>query len=267
MRKALLLICLLLAFCGASFAQKLTAKQVKTLNSQITKLQQEINRLNKKLKATKAKAARTAIIDKLDADRAQLAKLKASLAPKPAPAPKPAKHAPTFEAFAEATNEVEELIPVSPEVEAREKFYSRTKNEVGLMGGFFAGATTWLGEVRFNVRKIIGPTTLSVRAATGLALSREQDRRFLPLNLDLIFSFPPGWFSGVENYLGAGLNYLVLTTGSKQGTFGGEAFYGIQSEGFGGMLFGELGYAIMRTGFSPSHKGVTVLVGYRLALF
>jgi hypothetical protein len=71
----------------------------------------------------------------------------------------------------------------------------------------------------------------------------------------------------VENYLGVGLNYLVLTTGRRSGTVGGEAFYGIQSEGFGGMVFGEIGYAIMRTGFSASYKGASVLAGYRKPLF
>jgi hypothetical protein len=69
--------------------------------------------------------------------------------------------------------------------------------------------------------------------------------------------------TGVENYLGAGLNYTVLTTGRVMGDLGGQVFYGVDSNGFGGTLFCEVGLAMLRTGFSPSQRGVTLLFGYR----
>jgi hypothetical protein len=249
---------------GASFAQKLTPQQISKINTQIIKLQKEVGRLNKKLAATKPKKDRGIIIDKIDANKSKLNKLKQQINPKPAVKRPPS---PTFEAFPEATLEAEEKTGISSEAESRVRFYSRSKSEVGGVAGFFGGATAFLGEIRFSLGRVLGPATLSLRASTGLAQSKEMDRRFVPLNLDLLFSFPPGWFSGVENYLGVGLNYLVLTTGRRSGTVGGEAFYGIQSEGFGGMVFGEIGYAIMRTGFSASYKGVSVLAGYRKSLF
>ena len=88
-------------------------------------------------------------------------------------------------------------------------------------------------------------------------------RRFAPVMFDIVLNFPAGWFTGVENYLGGGLNYVVKMTGQTAGTVGGQIFYGIESEGFGGKLFGEIGWAALRTGFSPSQKGTTILFGYR----
>lgn len=121
--------------------------------------------------------------------------------------------------------------------------------------GFFAGATTFLAEARFHLKYIFGPATTAARLGLGLAQSRNTDQRYVPVTFDLIFNFPAGRLTGVENYLGGGLN--------SAGNFGGELFYGVQSEGFGGMVFGELGYAILRNGAAPSHKGVTALVGWR----
>jgi hypothetical protein len=79
----------------------------------------------------------------------------------------------------------------------------------------------------------------------------------------MTYNFPPDWFSGVENYLGFGLNYVVLTTGRVSGSAGGQVLYGVESEGFDGRLFGEIGYGIVRTGFSASQRGLTVMAGYR----
>ncbi|MFC1511272.1 hypothetical protein ACFL5U_02690 [Candidatus Margulisiibacteriota bacterium] len=135
--------------------------------------------------------------------------------------------------------------------------------EVGGSVGVFAGATSVSGEIRFPLLHVFGPARTSVRVAGGFAQSGDTGRRYVPVHLAGIFNFPAGWFTGVENYLGAGLNYVVYTTGRTTGSIGGELFYGVESEGFGGKLFGEMGYGMLRTGFSPSHKGMTLLVGYR----
>jgi len=44
---------------------------------------------------------------------------------------------------------------------------------------------------------------------------------------------------------------------------GGQIFYGVEGAGFNGILFGEVGYAILRTGFSDARKGTIVQVGFR----
>ena len=110
---------------------------------------------------------------------------------------------------------------------------------------------------------IVGPAKTSLRASGSFSQTENADRRYAFAACDGILNFPAGWLTGVENYLGAGLNYTGLTSGPRSGTFGGQLFYGIESEGFGGRIFGEMGWAILRTGFSPSCRGVSVLIGYR----
>ncbi|MGB9613840.1 MAG: hypothetical protein ACPL4K_06705, partial [Candidatus Margulisiibacteriota bacterium] len=240
------------------FAQNLSSKQLKQIKSEIEKAKKEIIRLEKKLKVTKNKKLRGIIVDKIDIYRAQIKKLESRSKPQPKVAVEP--------------KEVPKYLPISPEVveeaiittevitSEKEK---RFKQEVGAVFGLFSGATLFAVEARFSLPYVFGPVLTTSRLALGLAQSKDMDRRYVPINFDFILKFPPGWFSGVENYLGAGLNYVAYTSGGRSGTFGGQAFYGVESEGFGGMVFGELGYGVLRTGFSPSHKGVTVLVGYR----
>ncbi|MDD5594157.1 MAG: hypothetical protein PHG97_05415 [Candidatus Margulisbacteria bacterium] len=262
MSKKLLVVFLLVAglLLSASYAQKLTPQTIKKTKAEIVKLQDEVSRLKTKLKTAKTKQLKTDILDKIDLDQARIAKLKKLIYPKPA-----AKKRLTRAATVEAISTLEAIGPeetVSTE-SGRERRKIGIRTEIGVVGGFFAGTTGLLGEVRVPLNVILGPAATALRASGGLAQTISTDRRFVPLNLDLIFNFPPGWFSGVENYVGAGLNYVVLTTGQKQGTVGGELFYGIQSEGFGGIVFGEMGFGILRTGFSPSSKGVTIMVGFR----
>ena len=262
-KKIFLWLSILALLAGVVFAQALSPKEIAGHKAQIAKNQKEIARLKKKLAVTKDKKLKIVIMDKIDLFQGQINKINNKLYPKKAgkKAPvAPVEPFPTIEAMPEEMG-------VSPEAEAELKPARRSfKHEVGGAFGFFAGATTLMGEVRFPLSYVIGPATTSLRLATGLAQSRETDRRFVPLNFDVILDFPPGWLSGVENYLGAGLNYVALTTGGKAGTVGGEIFYGVQSEGFDGMVFGELGYGILRTGFSASHKGATALFGYRKPL-
>lgn len=161
-----------------------------------------------------------------------------------------------------------EMITAETKVEADElpeklEFQPQFKFEIGASSGLLAGATAFLGEARIPLRYVYGPATSSFRVALGYAQSKDGTRRYIPLQLDGILNFPPGIISGIENYLGMGLNYVLLTSGRTAGTIGGEVFYGVESEGFGGKLFGEMGYGMLRTGFSPMHNGVSLLIGYR----
>jgi hypothetical protein len=229
-------------------------------------LQKDNERLKKKLPTAKAQQLRTDILDKIDANTGKINKLKKKLPP--APAAKP-KALPSQGAVPLVTPEAGlEEGPASAEAESGAKVrIGGIKYEVGAVYGFFAGATTFLGEVRVPLRFVFGPATTALRLATGLAQSRDADKRYVPVNLDLVFNFPPGWFTGVENYIGCGLNYVALMSGRQPGTIGGELFYGVVSDGFGGVVFGELGYAMLRSENNPSHKGVTALVGYRHTIF
>ncbi|MFA5840437.1 MAG: hypothetical protein WC890_07335 [Candidatus Margulisiibacteriota bacterium] len=128
--------------------------------------------------------------------------------------------------------------------------------EMGAVGGIFCGAAALNAEIRFPLKQVFGPTTTSLRLLFGMAQSNDQLTRYFPLQVDYIFNFAPGYLSAVENYVGMGLSYA--------GGVGGQAFYGVQSDGFTGKLFGEFGYGLLNSGLSStSHNGVTVLLGYR----
>ena len=266
---AFLLLCLFGS--GAVLAQTLTKNEITKQKKQLAKLGNDVNRLQKRLKSAKNKQLKSDIKDKISLEQAQIKRIKQKLYPKTVMPKKVGVATPEALPGSELLGTLEaggEEVGVSLEAESKTRISTGGLwYEVGGSTGFFAGTTAFLGEIRVPLRLIFGPATTAVRLATGLAQNNEGDRRLVPVNLDLIFNFPPGWFTGVENYIGAGLNYVALTTGRKQGTVGGEAFYGIVSDGFGGIVYGEVGYAIMRTGFSPSYKGATVLVGYRKALF
>ena len=235
---------------AAAFAQQ---TQATTSAKQMVKLQNEINRLRSKLTKTKNKKLRDQILDQIDLYQKQLNQLKK----------------PTVKKIAkEKITPVEEFI-ASPEVEEKavevkvEETEKRFKINIGGRVGIFGETSAYMGEIRFPLRFIIGPATTTFRISTGLAQNFDMGRRYLPVNADLIFNFPPGWLSDTQNYLGFGLNYVALTSGRVAGSVGGQAVYGIESEGFGGTVFGEVGYGMLETGVSPSKKGITVMMGYR----
>lgn len=256
-----MLLFILLLITTAGLAQKLSIKEIKNDKSQVVKLQKEIDRLKLKLKKTKAKQLKSDINDKIDLDQAKIVKIKNILYPKPKK--KPAVKLPVRPPTAEAMPSLE----AGPEENVTREVVKARKiglnYEAGLQGGVFAGTTGFFAGARAPLGIVLGPAVTTLRLSCGLAQTMDTGRRYVPVCLDLIFNFPPGWFSGVENYLGGGLNYTVLTTGRQQGTFGGELFYGIQSEGFGGIVFGELGFAILRSGSAPSNSGLIVMVGFR----
>jgi hypothetical protein len=261
----LLLVLLFTASAGWSAPQELTLKQIRSMKSQIVNLQKDINRLSRKLKTTKDKRLRAVIIDKIGWEQAKIYTLKNILyprAPKEPAQPKPqtlakqlpvAATVPSLEAGPE-----ESLTREAVKIKRLGISY-----DAGLHGGVFAGTGGFFAGARVPLGFVLGPAVTALRLSAGLTQTMSSDRRYLPVSLDLVFNFPPGVFSGVENYLGGGLNYTVLATGRKQGTVGGQLFYGVQSDGFGGIVFGELGFAILRSGSFPSNSGLIVMAGFR----
>jgi len=260
----LLLMVMLLQF--TAFAQNGEIDREEEINNQLLKIQKEIDRLESKLKMISAPQRRAAINELIDGHRARMKKLEAELEEiydallqdTPFPEVKVSATPEVLPYVPEAITE--EGAPLEGAVMENRKHF---KFEIGGTVGLFAGATGMFGEIRLPLNYVLGPATSSLRLAGGLAQSEDESRRYAPVNVDGVLNFPPGWFTGVENYLGAGLNYVVLTSGRKEGTVGGEVFYGIEGEGFGGKLFGEMGWGVLRTGFTPSHKGTTIMFGYR----
>lgn len=244
MKKTLIFLLFILLLPLASLAQPVETNREIEIQEQIVKVEEEIDRLSGKLKLAGTAVKKEQLKSLIFGHEARLAKLKSELEDLKKP---------------KVEEVVVEQIPTKEAV-VKEPWI---KFEIGGMGGVFAAATGIFGEIRLPMALVYGPATSSLRLAGSYAQSENTARRYATLHADGIFNFPPGVITGVENYLGAGLNYVVLTTGRTAGTVGGELFYGIDGKGFGGKLFAELGYAILRTGFSPSHKGATVLVGYR----
>lgn len=265
-KKSVLLILVMSLLQVGAFAQNEEGEREEQINRQITKIQKEIKRLEKKLEGISSPSRRIKIKELIAGHKARIGKLeteeeellKAAFQEISGPAIQ-----------VTATPEVLPYIPEDSEEEPLPKEMDeggaekRFRFEIGGSTGFFAAATGAIGEIRIALPFVFGPATSTLRLAGGLAQSEDRNRRYAPLFIDGILNFPPGWFTDVENYFGAGLNYVVLTSGGKAGTIGGEIFYGVESTGFGGKLFGELGWGILRTGFSPSHRGFIILVGYR----
>lgn len=132
--------------------------------------------------------------------------------------------------------------------------------ELGLAAGLFANLPSVAGEVRFH--KFLGIDGTAVKA--GLRYAEGKDANQLNRKSALVFA------DGIVNlnsgtgaifYLGGGLNYLAYTTGQVSGTVGGEVYLGIQE----GPFYGEAGYSAIRTGFSPSYKGLILNIGLKWA--
>ena len=228
-------------------------------------LTKEIASLNKRFDRARSKTEQNNIAKQILGYKAEAAAIKNRLYPKKVV---PARPAATMEAERISriiSLEAEDFV-TAPQETAENIERQKFRHSVGIGGGFFGGTTSFFGGARFPLKVVFGPALMSIRVGAGLAQSRDAGTRYYPATFDFLFCFPPGWLTGTDNYIGFGLNYVVSTTLGKAGTVGGEIFYGVESEGFGGIVFGEVGYSILRTGFSPSHKGGTVLVGMRKVL-
>jgi hypothetical protein len=115
----------------------------------------------------------------------------------------------------------------------------------------------------------LGVKDSALKTGIAYALGKDQDRvernNYL-VYVDGIYMLPfiINGYGDNKPYLGGGLNYLVLTSGSKSGTVGGEAYLGIESHLQNwDKHYAEVGYSAIRTGFSPTYKGLYFTVGYR----
>ena len=132
--------------------------------------------------------------------------------------------------------------------------------ELGLAAGLFANIPSVAGEVRFH--KFLGIDGTAVKAGLRYAQGKDANevaRKSALVFADGIINLNSG--PGAIYYLGGGLNYLAYTTGQVSGTVGGEMYLGVQE----GAFYGEAGYGAIRTGFSPSYKGLILNIGLKWA--
>jgi len=267
--KRWLIVVLITGFCLSQLViAKTDEQEVKEIKAQISKIRVQISQIKNKAKSA-PKAKQKKFQNEIDSYQVRIDKLIGKLAAlekqKIAKQKKLGRQTALSQTLEVIDSEEVVEIPsfetesVSPII--REK---RTLFQVGGNIGLFAGVMGGIGELRLPLGKIVGPAKLALRFSGGLLQNDDMSKRYAPIMFDCLLNFPAGWFTGVENYLGIGGNYICRMTGGQAGTIGGQLCYGIESDGFGGKLYGELGWAILRTGFSPSQKGTTVLFGYRL---
>jgi hypothetical protein len=130
--------------------------------------------------------------------------------------------------------------------------------DIGLMAGLFAGLPALTGEIKFHKFLDIDAAVakLGVRYAQGDDADKVL-RKYALVFADGVVDLNAG--PGTILYAAGGVNYLAYTTGKKQGTLGGEAYLGIREGG----LYAEAGYGAIRTGFSPTSKGLILSVGFK----
>jgi len=130
--------------------------------------------------------------------------------------------------------------------------------EVGLAAGLFANIPSAAGEIRFH--KVLGLDGTAVKAGLRFAEGKDANevtRKNALIFADGIFNLNKG---PARSFIWAGgSNYLAYTTGQTNGTVGGEVYLGVQE----GSFYAEAGYAAIRTGFSPSYKGIDLNLGFK----
>jgi hypothetical protein len=261
--RLIVLLFFVLIFFGTCLAQTTTEVSVEKiitieatarkvpLETQINQLRQKIDQLERSVRGIKIAKEKTRVKKIIAQYRWELEGLEA-------------QRIPILSIAAAVSQETEKA------TEGIEQKYVARKRRftINLAGGFFSGVMGVNAGLIFPQRiPKIGPSSSALRITCGLAQNLDGKRKYLPLAVDGILNFPAGWITGEDSYVGVGINYTLLTTGRKAGTFGGEIFYGVVSEGFGGNIFGELGYGALRSGISPQQDGVSLLVGYQKEIF
>lgn len=137
--------------------------------------------------------------------------------------------------------------------------------EFGFSAGLLAGIPGAYAELRWN-----NPFTLEfasiktgVMYADGKDTSGTERKHFL-IFTDGVYRFVAASADNIGTYIGGGINYLAMTSGRVSGTVGGEVYLGLESKmSKGEYLYVEMGYGAVRTGFSPTYKGLGATVGFR----
>lgn len=137
--------------------------------------------------------------------------------------------------------------------------------ELGISLGLIANIPGGYAELRWNRPLDLDPVGIK----TGVAYADGKDangveRRHALIFADGVWHLNPPGTDGVGTYIGGGLNYLVLTSGHISGAVAGEAYFGLESRmGKTEFLYAEFGFGAIRTGVSPSYKGLNATVGYQ----
>ena len=241
---------------------------LKQLHNKEARIVKEIARLNQKVVQGVSSTDKVKIAALVKGYKARLAKIQEKIIQLGGAISQSGATAPLFGVVTPEVGQadLEGLPGFSIEAVAPKSFLASALNfEVEGRVGLFSRAMSAFGGIRLPLGFIVGPARSALRLAVGYTQPEDIARRYVLVQADGILNYPAGWLTGVENYLGLGVNYVVLTSDRVAGTVGGECFYGIDSDGFGGKLYGELGYGyIGLAGATPAYHGLTLMMGYRL---
>ena len=137
--------------------------------------------------------------------------------------------------------------------------------EIGLAGGYIAGATGIGGQLGFyRPFDLVGMLLrLSAAYATDTKDTSGATRKNAIAAIDMIYKLNPPGTKGIRSYFGLGANYVALTSGQTQGAIGGQAIFGLEGALGGGDLFLEAGYGIFRPRVSEDRSGLNMQLGYK----
>ncbi|MDI6731775.1 MAG: hypothetical protein QME05_04270 [Candidatus Margulisbacteria bacterium] len=155
--------------------------------------------------------------------------------------------------------------PVAPRPVPPRPAAALNSPQFGVSVGHLAGLTGAVGEIRFHNPLEFKSTSL--RLGAGYVQGNDSAgtaRKHALVILDGIYRMTEPDAEGLRSYFGAGVNYDAYTSGRVSGTFGGEVFYGVEANAGGGQMYGEIGYGLIRTGFSPNQQGLNLQVGYKI---
>lgn len=149
-----------------------------------------------------------------------------------------------------------------------EKLRTQPALETGLSLGFFANVPAVLADLRWH--NIMDIERVSARTGVIYAQGEDTDkilRKHALLFLDGVYRLDSMAMRGAGTYVGAGINYLALTSGQVSGTWGGGVYAGLDSRiSKREVLYVELGYGYIRTGISPTYRGLNAAIGYRWSM-
>jgi len=149
-----------------------------------------------------------------------------------------------------------------------------------ISAGYIMGKSTMVGRADLVLSDLLGigsmlgmgEKAVSWRVGLGGASGNDindKSIKAIPVFFDGILNLPADMMGGIESYVGAGVNYTVYGTDKKTGTYGVQAFVGVQGDmGLGGKSFAEVGYSAIRAGDinKRSAKGISVSVGQQILL-
>ncbi|MBI5698970.1 hypothetical protein HZC35_01490 [Candidatus Saganbacteria bacterium] len=149
-----------------------------------------------------------------------------------------------------------------------ERLRTQPALEAGLSFGYFANVPAAVADLRWH--NIMEWERVSARTGVIYAQGEDTDktlRKHALLFLDGTYRLDSMGMRGAGTYAGAGVNYLVYTSGRVSGTWAGQVYVGLDSRiGRREVLYVELGYGYIRTGFSPTYRGLNAALGYRWSL-